>query len=141
MNYAHIGAAGFKLCCPPQLVVDYSVLLACSACSLLITLLCCELILPYSEGESLPKIQTELALPWLGGSQLCPVCITALAQVVWTFALSWWLALPCLTCHLISLHWHKLSGHLALFGGSQLCLALPCLALPCLALPCLGDQC
>ena len=67
-------------------------------------LLCCELILPYSEGESLPKIQTELALPWLGGSQLCPVCITALAQVVWTFGPVWWIT------------------------------ALPCLALPCLAL-------
>ena len=71
-------------------------------------LLCCELILPYSEGESLPKIQTELALPWLGGSQLCPVCITALAQVVWTFGPVWWIT------------------------------ALPCLALPCLALPCLA---
>ena len=67
-------------------------------------LLCCELILPYSEGESLPKIQTELALPWLGGSQLCPVCITALAQVVWTFGPVWWItALPCLALPYLTL--------------------------------------
>ena len=112
-----------QACCPIRCGVDYSVLLACSACSLLITLpcccavrwfcptlkgnpyrkfivwwitlscllqclftasklclaggghkfarlLCCDtgitcLLLLCFEGESLPKIQTELALPWL----------------------------------------------------------------------------
>ena len=85
-------------------------------------LLCCEVILPYSEGESLPKIQTELALPWLGGSQLCPVCITALAQVVWTFGPVWWItALPCLALPCLALPWGSM---LTLFAWHKVCLVV-----------------